>query len=562
VSERRFKITHVGTVPASWRVRTKVAGKHRIRIAYPPGPRRKGSGRVIEVLHPRSEPNPCHFNPAELVVMGANPFTEGQRVIWQTAYGQDKATIVKVMTKTVLLRLDRGGTISVPKSAVQSANPILPNPAELVIMGANPHRRRNAKRHMDTFMRGHLKLWLADTVHSSERRHVGKIIRAYVSRYPEIMAESRSWPEIRRMAETEFGNPSSRELDVPTKHQIKIAKATLRMSDVGARIMGGMTKEQAREILSRHGIRFKENATGVGHGSWVHTPGRAEPNPKIRVSFDPAVKKFVAVTYHKRFGNLFMTGATKAEARAALKSRIAQAEAAGTARNPGYVYFEMNGIQYRTDGVTVEGKDGSSWNRTGSLPVVLAARAEFKKRGPANILPAGTPPPRRSIRVRNPEPAAELYEQFHGRPVQEVIPLQESEARRTKLTALGRLEKFTIRQAPGQPWGSFTFSAGDKVTLASSPNGKQIYLVGGNQDISPCLRQLDTDASKDFVEIGEVMRVFYQTEKGFDGFERATYFHDLGEKSGKFPTAVFDKLRKRIFFIGGEYEIKPEGIVN
>jgi hypothetical protein len=43
----------------------------------------------------------------------------------------------------------------------------------------------------------------------------------------------------------------SRELSVPEKHQLNIARKTLRMSDVGATIMGGMTKEEAREIIKR-----------------------------------------------------------------------------------------------------------------------------------------------------------------------------------------------------------------------------------------------------------------------------------------------------------------------
>lgn len=42
-----------------------------------------------------------------------------------------------------------------------------------------------------------------------------------------------------------------RQLSVPDKHQLKIAWQTLRYSDVGARIMGGPTKEEAREIIFR-----------------------------------------------------------------------------------------------------------------------------------------------------------------------------------------------------------------------------------------------------------------------------------------------------------------------
>ena len=40
-------------------------------------------------------------------------------------------------------------------------------------------------------------------------------------------------------------------LTVPEKHQLKIAKDTLKMSDAGALIMGGMTKDEARKILAR-----------------------------------------------------------------------------------------------------------------------------------------------------------------------------------------------------------------------------------------------------------------------------------------------------------------------
>ncbi len=43
-------------------------------------------------------------------------------------------------------------------------------------------------------------------------------------------------------------------------NQIKIAKATLKMSDIGAKIMGGMTKEEAREVLKKYGIKFTEDA--------------------------------------------------------------------------------------------------------------------------------------------------------------------------------------------------------------------------------------------------------------------------------------------------------------
>lgn len=51
---------------------------------------------------------------------------------------------------------------------------------------------------------------------------------------------------------------TSKNIDVFDKHQIAIAKKTLKMSDIGAKIMGGMTKSEARQILKKFNIAFKE----------------------------------------------------------------------------------------------------------------------------------------------------------------------------------------------------------------------------------------------------------------------------------------------------------------
>lgn len=42
-------------------------------------------------------------------------------------------------------------------------------------------------------------------------------------------------------------------MSTSTKHQIKIAKDTLKMTDAGATIMGGMTKDEARKVLKQNG---------------------------------------------------------------------------------------------------------------------------------------------------------------------------------------------------------------------------------------------------------------------------------------------------------------------
>jgi hypothetical protein len=51
-----------------------------------------------------------------------------------------------------------------------------------------------------------------------------------------------------------------KELSVPEKHQLNIAKKTLKMSDAGANVMGGMNKKEAREFLKKIGYTDKEIA--------------------------------------------------------------------------------------------------------------------------------------------------------------------------------------------------------------------------------------------------------------------------------------------------------------
>lgn len=49
-------------------------------------------------------------------------------------------------------------------------------------------------------------------------------------------------------------------ISVFDKHQLKIAKSTLKMSDAGANIMGGMNKEEARLFLISQGWALKKIA--------------------------------------------------------------------------------------------------------------------------------------------------------------------------------------------------------------------------------------------------------------------------------------------------------------
>ena len=65
----KFRHEDVATVPRGHRVRTVTTPTgHKVRIAFPPGPRRAGAGKLISILHPQTEANPCPKNPLQELV--------------------------------------------------------------------------------------------------------------------------------------------------------------------------------------------------------------------------------------------------------------------------------------------------------------------------------------------------------------------------------------------------------------------------------------------------------------------------------------------------------------
>jgi len=98
--------------------------------------------------------------------------------------------------------------------------------------------------------------------------------------------------------------------------------------------------------------------------------------------------------------------------------------------------------------------------------------------------------------------------------------------------------------------------------VAAEPNAKQIYIVGGNQNIEGQLGKLGADASKEYLDLGFIYLVEYFTQKRFDRFEPVSYWHHFGEKTHVQPRLAYDRLRHRLLVQGGEYQIRPEGITN
>ncbi len=163
---------------------------------------------------------------------------------------------------------------------------------------------------------------------------------------------------------------------------------------------------------------------------------------------------------------------------------------------------------------------------------------------------------------RNPESAAAtLYEKFHQTPSTEVVELAETIHEHDYLTTLGTLQTIKLHTlADKQVEIAF---ADDRPYLCSNETGTQLYIAGGDQTMD--LKALGMGSKlwhKEHMLLGICLEVTYQTKKGFHDFQLTDYYHELGEETGVQPMLAYDTRNCKLSILGGQYQIKPEGITN
>lgn len=178
-------------------------------------------------------------------------------------------------------------------------------------------------------------------------------------------------------------------------------------------------------------------------------------------------------------------------------------------------------------------------------------------------------PKRRGTR-RNPNNPTEfqesdrLYKDFHGKPPTQTTEVRTVVSSRSDLAELGDLAEMDVHLMTDEKVRiQFPINGRGTILLCSSPDGRQLYLEGGNQTVD--LRQLGMsgrDWVRDQMCLGVVLMVTYRTEKGFDKFQLTDYFHKLGEVTGQRPVLNYDTINHLLTISGGQYEVRPEGIVN
>jgi hypothetical protein len=178
---------------------------------------------------------------------------------------------------------------------------------------------------------------------------------------------------------------------------------------------------------------------------------------------------------------------------------------------------------------------------------------------------------------KNPEPGADAgadseYEQaqriaelFHGRAVKEEITVTEMIREHDWLWKIGPLVSLKVKTlSKGTFEIPFHLTEEQMVHLLCSPDGRQFYLRGGDQELN--LEAIGmgpkSDWYRDRMLIGEAKELTYQDKKKFHKFKLIDYYHKLGEVTKKKPMLAYDSLAKRLEIWGGQSRVETEDLVD
>lgn len=167
-------------------------------------------------------------------------------------------------------------------------------------------------------------------------------------------------------------------------------------------------------------------------------------------------------------------------------------------------------------------------------------------------------------------PAAEtVYEEFAGHESEFIDTAHEPHipsGNYARLGDPGELLSLYVKPRDGgfvRHIGAETFEA-DPPVIVTDETAKQIYFVGGNQDISESLAAFGAlDRGNGIFELGEGRRIDYKAEKPqVDDSGTDEWQHHFGEENGRKPTVLFNAQLKRLLLEGGDYRIEGPWIRN
>ena len=170
---------------------------------------------------------------------------------------------------------------------------------------------------------------------------------------------------------------------------------------------------------------------------------------------------------------------------------------------------------------------------------------------------------------RNPAGAAQaVSEEFHGRPVREMVPVQQKRHYHKYLAELGELRKLVVESRDGKH--RVTLSGFKHAMLCTNEDKNQLFIVGGDQSVH--LKDFGIKDPHETETLGEVPNIEYFTDKEHLGDEGGTavYVHkfrstnDNGKhksvRMARNPDLIYYLRDEHLEFSGGSYFIRAEGI--
>jgi len=161
---------------------------------------------------------------------------------------------------------------------------------------------------------------------------------------------------------------------------------------------------------------------------------------------------------------------------------------------------------------------------------------------------------------RNPSAEA-LRERFVGREVDRVTIHNEPHMPKGDYAMVGKALNLYVKPRTS---GQVQVIDLRGVTVVSDESARQLYFVGGDQDVSGGLAVFGAlDRGAGIFELGEARRIDYRQRKEHVPHpEMEDWRHDLGEENGIRPIVLYDSNAKRLLFEGGDYRIEEAGIIN
>lgn len=164
----------------------------------------------------------------------------------------------------------------------------------------------------------------------------------------------------------------------------------------------------------------------------------------------------------------------------------------------------------------------------------------------------------------NPD-AASLRERFTGMPSDGFFVADEPHMPKGDYAQIGTLLALYIKPLTGgQVQIIKAAKSEDRPIVASDESARQLWFVGGDQDLSLSLEVFGArQRGAGIWVLGDARRIDYkQRKEHIPHPERDEFQHAFGEETGELPTVLFDANAKRILLEGGAYSVREEGIVN